>query len=87
METSENQLVLGRLPVGTRLIVQTRADWREAVVSKIDDEKVTLTVCSASGRTYRKRCAVETLIDSDGSILFLGIGIWRENFVKYDLRW
>ena len=87
METAANQITIDTLTVGTRLVVQCKKDWRMAVVSAISEEKIVLQICSPSGGTYRKSCAVETLIDSSGAIPFLGEGIWRENFVKYDSRW
>lgn len=88
METAENQITLRELPVGAKLLVQCKKDWRTAVVSGFFEEKVTLIICSPSGRTYRKSCAVETLLDFDGAIPLLGAGgIWRETFVKYDARW
>ena len=87
METSETQIILKNFHVGTKLLVQCRSDWRTAVVSFVGAEKIVLTVCSPSGRTYRKRCDVETIVGYDGKIPFLGEGIWRESFVKYDLRW
>jgi hypothetical protein len=90
VEITENQITLRELPVGARLIVQCKKDWRGAVVSRIDEEKVTLIVCSSSGRTYRLRRTVETSIIFDGKIPILQNGCdenWRENFTKYDFRW
>jgi len=81
---------LSELPVGARLVVQCKKDWRVAVVSKMDEEKVTLIVCSASGGTYRLRRTLETAIIFDGKIPILQNGCeedWRANFVKYDVRW
>ena len=89
METSRNQITLGELPVGVRLLLQTKRDWRIAVVSRISEEKerVTLMVCSPTGRTYRKSCAIETPVNFDGAIPFLGEGVWRDTLAKYDFRW
>ena len=87
MESSENPLTLRQLPVGAKLLVQCKKDWRTAVVSGFFEEKVTLIICSPSGRTYRKSCAAETLLGYDGAIPLLGIGLWRETLVKYDSRW
>ena len=87
MEATQDQIILKNFHVGTKLIVRCKNDWRTAVVSSIGKEKIVLIICSPSGRTYRKICAIETMIDFDGSIPFLGEGIWREGIVKYDLRW
>ena len=87
METSENQIELKNFHVGAKLIVQCKKDWRTAVVSFVGSEKITLIICSPSGRTYRKSCAVETVINIGGAIPFLGEGIWRETLCKYDPRW
>lgn len=79
---------LYELPIGAKLLVQCKKDWRTAVVSAVTEEKIVLTICSPSGRTYRKSCAVETAIDFEGAIPLLGAaGVWRETCVKYDSRW
>lgn len=90
METTEKQINLGALPIGARLIVKCRNDWRGAVVSSIADEKITLIVCSSSGGTYRLRRLPDTPLVFDGKIPLLQNGCeddWRENFTKYDTRW
>ena len=87
MEIAENQITIKTLAVGTRLVVQCKKDWRMAVVSVVSEERIVLQICSPSGRTYRKSCDLETLIDSSGAIPFLGEGVWQENLVKYDSRW
>lgn len=87
METAANQITINTLAVGTRLVVQCKKDWRMAVVSAVTEERIVLQICSPSGRTYRKSCALETLIDSSSAIPFLGEGVWRENFAEYDWRW
>ncbi len=91
LENTENQMTLCELPIGARLVVQCKKDWRVAVVSKMDEEKVTLIVCSASGGTYRLRRILESEIIFDGKIPILQNGCeeenWRENFLKYDSRW
>lgn len=90
METTENQITLDRLPVGARLIVKCKKDWRGAVVSNIGAEKITLIVCSSTGGTYRLRRVPETILIFDGAIPILPNGCeedWRDNFAKYDFRW
>jgi hypothetical protein len=87
MEAAETQITINQLAVGARLVVQCKKDCRTAVVSAVLEDKVVLQICSPSGRTYRKICSAETVILSNGAIFFLGEGVWRENFVKYDSRW
>lgn len=90
METAENQITLDALPIGARLVVKCKKDWRGAVVSRIDAEKITLIVCSATGGTYRLRRVPETVLIFDGDIPVLPDGCeenWRENFTRYDFRW
>ncbi|MGC2234822.1 MAG: hypothetical protein WA584_01505 [Pyrinomonadaceae bacterium] len=90
MDNAETQITLGELPIGARLLIRSKNDWRSAVVSRVDEEKATLIVCSPNGRTYRMRRAVEAEIILDGKIPILKIKKeenWRENFVKYDVRW
>lgn len=91
MELTETQInFLHKLPIGARLHIRSKNDWRSAVISKIDEEKVTIIVCSPSGRTYRLRKKIESEISFDGEIPILKIEIeenWRENFSKYDVRW
>jgi hypothetical protein len=90
VETTEASITLRELPIGARLLVRTRTDWRSAVVSQFGDEKVVLSVCSPTGRTYRLRRPLETEIIFDGTIPILKIEReenWRENFTKYDFRW
>ena len=83
----ENVLTLGRLPVGARLILRCRKDWRDATISAVSLEAITLSVGSPSGHTYRLRRAPDSLLFLDGSIPVLGEGCWRANRVRYDLRW
>lgn len=91
MEENKTQISIRELPVGSRLIVQTKKDWRTAVVSTILEEQIILRICSPSGRTYRKSCGFETLINFDKTIpllkIYEGEEIWREGFVRYDFRW
>lgn len=78
------------MPVGARLLVRSKIDWRVAVISKFDEEKATLIVCSPLGRTYRLRRLLDAEIVFDGKIPILKTETeenWRENFSKYDWRW
>jgi hypothetical protein len=82
--------ILGELPLGARLLYRAKDDWRSAVISRIDEEKATLIVCSPSGRTYRLRRLIDAEIVFDGRIPILKDDRredWRENFTIYDLRW
>lgn len=90
MESAANQITLRGLIVGTRLLVRSKTDWRMAVISSLNEEIVTLIVCSPSGRTYRLRRKLECEIIFDGKIPLVKCDFeedWRENFSKYDFRW
>lgn len=91
MEITEASLaILGEMPIGGRLLVRSKKDWRVAVVSRITEEKVTLIVCSPKGGTYRLRRAYDCEIIFDGKIPLLKCEPaedWRENFSPYDIRW
>lgn len=88
METSEAK-TLADLPIGSRLLVRSKLDWRTAAIAKIVDENVTLTVASPTGFSYRLKRTLQTEIYFDGifPILTVSDENWRENFTKYDLRW
>lgn len=81
------EINLTDLPVGAKLLVQCKKDWRMAVVSAVFAESVILQICSPTGRTYRKKCTVETVLQFDGAFHLLGAGAWQETYVKYDCRW
>ena len=83
-------MILCELPIGARLLIRSKKDWRTAVLSQVVEEKATLIVCSPTGRTYRLRRASDAEIVFDGKIPILKIEQkenWRENFTKYDFRW
>jgi hypothetical protein len=84
---SENVLTLGSLPVGSRLILRCRKDWRDATVVAVSPEQITLSVGSPSGHTYRVRRPADSLLSLDGEIPVLGAGCWRMGRVRYDVRW
>lgn len=85
--TKNVTFTLSDLPVGSRLILRCRKDWRDAVVAAITLEAITLSVCSPSGHTYRVRRPPDSPLTLDGSIPVLGEGSWRVCFARYDLRW
>lgn len=84
---AEEIVSLGSLPVGARLVLRCRKDWRDAAVSNTSPEAVTLSVGSPSGHTYRVRKSPSSPLFFDGSIPVLGEGHWRTGRVRYDVRW
>lgn len=79
---------LADLPIGARLLVRSRTDWRFATVAAATPDRITLTVCSPGGRTYRLRRDPELPIHLDGNIPIAGDqGSWRISLARYDLRW
>ena len=90
MEITETQITLRELPIGARLLIRSKTDWRAAVVSQLHEGKATLIVCSPNGRTYRLRrlLGLEMIFDGKIPILKSETGEnWRDNFSKYDVRW
>lgn len=89
-QTKDTQTTLDQLAIGSRLVVRSRTDWRCAAVSRIAEERVTITVCSPSGRTYRLRRDISATVSLEGMIPVLiheETDHWRTNFGRYDLRW
>ncbi len=88
METPETK-ILADFPIGSRLLVRSKKDWRSAVISKVIEQTVTLIVSSPTGFSYRLRRNLQTEIffDKEIPILESSSENWRENFAKYDLRW
>jgi len=82
-----NTLTLGALPTGAHLILRCRKDWRDATVAAVTSDSVTLSVGAPSGRTYRVRRPLDSLLTLDGEIPVLGEGLWRAGFARYDGRW
>jgi hypothetical protein len=80
-------LALSELPIGARLILRCRKDWRLATVCASSLETITLSVSSPSGHTYRVRRPPDSLLYMDGSIPLLGEGHWRASLARYDSRW
>ncbi len=80
---------LGSLPVGARLVVRCRKDWRAATVAAVETEaaRVVLNVASPSGHTYRLRRPMDSPLNYHGHIPLLGEGHWRVGLVRYDVRW
>ncbi|HEX8494426.1 MAG TPA: hypothetical protein VF658_16400 [Pyrinomonadaceae bacterium] len=84
---TEDALTLAALPVGARLILRCRKDWRGATVSAVTPEAITLSINAPSGRTYRLKRPPDALLIFDGMIPVLGEGNWRAGFARYDSRW
>lgn len=80
-------LTLGELPVGARLVLRCRKDWRDATVVATTFETTVLSVGSPSGRTYRLRRPSNSLLSIKNCIPILGEGIWQLSMVRYDIRW
>jgi hypothetical protein len=80
---------LGSLPLGARIILRCRKDWRTATVAAFEPDlaRVVLSVASPSGHTYRVRRPADSPLTLDGHIPILGEGSWRPGLVRYDLRW
>lgn len=81
---------LGALPVGARLVVRCKADWRAATVSTVTPECVRLNVNSPRGGTYRLRRPPDTAIYFDGCVPVLtdcDETTWRDGWASYDKRW
>ncbi len=90
MEIAKAQITLQHLAVGSKLVVRSKLDWRFASISKSVEDKIVLTVCSPSGRTYRLRRDHDAVITYEGSIPILTSDYpehWRDNFSTYDNRW
>lgn len=78
------------MPVGGRLLVRSKKDWRVAVVARKTDEFISISIASPSGHNYRIRRGADEAIYLDGIIPFLPreeSEPWRDNFTAYDLRW
>ena len=83
-------LTLGALPVGARLVLRCRKDWRAATVAAFEPDGVRLNVASPSGHAYRVRRPHDAPISFEGAIPLLGeipqTG-WRPALARYDARW
>jgi hypothetical protein len=78
------------MPVGCRLLVRSKKDWRVAVVSRVVEGQTVLSVASPRGRNYRLRRDSAIGLEYDGSIPYLLTEEpekWRDNFSRYDSRW
>lgn len=78
---------LAALPLGARLILRCRKDWRVASVAAVALDQITLSVASPSGYTYRVRRPPNAALTYEGAIPILGEGSWRIGLARYDARW
>ncbi|PYS84158.1 MAG: hypothetical protein DMF67_06550 [Acidobacteria bacterium] len=85
--TEVEEPTLGSLPVGARLVLRCRADWRAATVAAFEPERVVLNVASPTGHAYRVRRPHDSPLAFDGGIPVLGAGCWRAGLARYDVRW
>ncbi|HZH90452.1 MAG TPA: hypothetical protein VEX70_07485 [Pyrinomonadaceae bacterium] len=82
--------MLGALALGARLVLRCRKDWRTATIVRIEPEKITLSVNSPTGRTYRMSRPPDAPLIFDGSVPLLGAtdsSGWRAALARYDVRW
>ena len=81
---------LSSLPVGARLVLRCRKDWRAATVSSIEPDCVRLNVASPTGHTYRVRRPHDSPLTYEGALPLLGEVTragWRAALARYDARW
>lgn len=90
IEAAPNATTLGALPLGAHLVLRCRKDWRTATVVRIELEKITLSVSSPTGRTYRLRRPPDAPLIFEGFVPLLGetaSSCWRAGLARYDVRW
>jgi len=87
LEIGSQELTLASLPLGARLVMRCRKDWRVACVIAILPDKIVLSVSSPTGHTYRVSRPHDAQLSFDGQIPLLGEGHWRAGLVRYDARW
>src|SRR5690349_10389081 len=68
METPIERITLNDIPVGGRLLVRSKKDWRVAVVARKTEEFVSISIASPSGYNYRIRRDADQQIFLDGLI-------------------
>ena len=81
---------LANVPLGGRLLVRSRTDWRTAVVSRISEDRITISVSSPKGRNYRLGRDPELQVGYENGLHYLHsehAEQWSENFASYDPRW
>ena len=90
LDGHETSLRLSDIPLGGRLLFRSRKDWRTAVVSSISTDKITISVSSPKGRSYRIRRDPDAAVFTNGAFFLLDyehLDSWNENLASYDARW
>ncbi|MBX3244263.1 MAG: hypothetical protein KF685_07380 [Acidobacteria bacterium] len=91
MESANDKITLGQMPIGTRLIVRSKKDWRFAVISRVVEETITISIASPTGYNYRIRRTPDAELQLDGVIPYLisadSKDTWRDNLARFDTRW
>ncbi|HJR06698.1 MAG TPA: hypothetical protein VJ842_05540 [Pyrinomonadaceae bacterium] len=90
IEVAADTATLGSLPLGAHLVLRCRKDWRTATIVAVELDRVTLSVSSPTGRTYRMRRPPDAPLTFDGHIPLLDAGkpsCWRVGLAHYDVRW
>ena len=90
MELTETLVTLSTLPLGGRLLVRSKKDWRTAVVCRVAEDIIVLSISSPKGRNYRLSRDAVSMISFDGGIPVLTSesgDTWRDNFSGFDHRW
>ncbi|MBX3288715.1 MAG: hypothetical protein KF855_05155 [Acidobacteria bacterium] len=91
MEPAADKIALGQMPIGTRLIVRSKKDWRFAVISRVVEETITISISSPTGYNYRIRRTTDAELQFDGAIpCLISAGskdTWRDNLARFDTRW
>ena len=83
-------MTLADLPLGARLLIRARTEWRFAAVSRKSEERITLSVASPKGRNYRIARPPESPLADECGIQFLVSEFtepWRENLSRIERRW
>ena len=90
MAPAKDKIKLSEIPLGGRILFRSKKDWRTAVVARITEDSITLSIASPTGYNYRVRRDCECELGTDGPIPFLitdNAEAWKENFSIYDRRW
>jgi hypothetical protein len=70
--------------------VRSKTEWRNASIARVGDERISISVESKRGRTYRIFRHPETEVAKDRKLYYLvcsDIFDWRENHLVSDHRW